>query len=71
MRTTSRIEALESRIAPALTIVGPHVATYDDVDGDHVTVTVSLLRVYSPLSIMPGRGRGRITGGCDFSKSVS
>jgi hypothetical protein len=33
------VEPLESRIAPAgLIIVSPHVATYTDSDGDHVTV---------------------------------
>jgi hypothetical protein len=36
------IEPLESRIAPAsLIIVNPHVATYTDSDGDHVTVKTS------------------------------
>jgi len=35
------IERLESRIAPAVTIVNPHTATYVDVDGDHVTIHVS------------------------------
>ena len=41
MRNLSRIEPLESRIAPAVIIMGTHTAKYDDVDGDHVTVTVS------------------------------
>ncbi len=35
-----RLEQLESRIAPAVVIVNPHLARYFDVDGDLVTITV-------------------------------
>ena len=43
MKTDSRtfIEPLESRIAPALLFVNANMATYDDVDGDRVTVKFS------------------------------
>ncbi len=42
MYTGSAIELLESRIAPAVVIAnGGRSATYTDVDGDHVTITVS------------------------------
>ncbi len=40
MPTSSSIEPLESRIAPAVVISG-HSASYTDIDGDHVTITVS------------------------------
>ena len=36
--TTASIELLEARIAPAAVFVNSSTATYDDVDGDHVTV---------------------------------
>ncbi len=44
-RPAPSIEILESRIAPAMVtlhIVNPRTATYTDVDGDHVTVKVSV-----------------------------
>jgi hypothetical protein len=40
-RQGTMLEPLESRIAPA-TLISPHVVTYTDIDGDHVTVTSSL-----------------------------
>jgi hypothetical protein len=67
MRTTSRIEPLESRIAPAVTIVGPHVATYDDVDGDHVTITVSTGTLTTGLFITKPAGLGQQLETIDFS----
>ncbi|MGB8167046.1 MAG: hypothetical protein WCF18_06110, partial [Chthoniobacteraceae bacterium] len=39
--TTSFLEPLESRIAPAVLVVSPSTATYTDVDGDTVTIKVS------------------------------
>jgi hypothetical protein len=36
------IEPLESRIAPAVVVLNPTTATYTDVDGDIVTIKVSL-----------------------------
>ncbi len=41
MHYHSRIEVLESRIAPAITIVNAHTAKFTDYDGDRVTVMVS------------------------------
>ena len=35
------IELLESRIAPAFIVLSPTMATYTDVDGDLVTITIS------------------------------
>lgn len=40
-RATLRLEPLESRETPAVTIVNPLTATYTDVDGDKVTLKVS------------------------------
>ncbi|MHA3773991.1 hypothetical protein ACXR0O_20865 [Verrucomicrobiota bacterium sgz303538] len=37
----SSIERLEPRVAPAVVILNPHTATFTDIDGDHVTITVS------------------------------
>ncbi len=42
MHYHSRIEVLESRIAPAITIVNAHTAKYTDYDGDRVTISVSV-----------------------------
>jgi hypothetical protein len=43
MKTTSLIEALEARIAPAVLIgVSGKTATFTDVDGDAATVTISI-----------------------------
>jgi hypothetical protein len=41
MKAYLGIEALESRIAPAVLVVNAHTATYLDGDGDHVTIKVS------------------------------
>jgi hypothetical protein len=38
---SSSLEMLESRIAPAAVFVNARTAAYDDVDGDHVTVSFS------------------------------
>lgn len=38
IRIVAAIEILEARIAPAAVFVSPTTATYDDADGDHVTV---------------------------------
>src|SRR5436309_9446565 len=40
LRYTPRLESLESRLAPA-TLVNPTTLTYQDVDGDNVTVRFS------------------------------
>lgn len=50
--TMARIEALESRIAPA-TIVNPTTVTYTDIDGDLVTITVSKGDLTGRLTFLP------------------
>src|SRR4051812_23976856 len=37
----SPLEALESRSLLSVTLVSPHIATFTDIDGDLVTVTVN------------------------------
>lgn len=41
MNTASCIEPLEARIAPAIVLVNARTVTYDDGDGDRVTVKIS------------------------------
>lgn len=41
-RSVLRLQPLESRLAPAMTVVNAATATYTDVDGDLVTVKVSV-----------------------------
>ena len=40
-RRALRLEVLETRFTPAVTVVNNHLATFTDVDGDHVSITVS------------------------------
>ncbi len=52
----SRIEMLESRIAPAITIVNAHTAKFTDYDGDRVTVMVSTGTLTAGLFITASDG---------------
>lgn len=69
------IEALESRIAPAVVISpGGKVAHYTDLDGDRVTITVSKGRLTASDFIMSGEG-ATVPGGeklvvLDFSDDL-
>src|SRR5262249_8460616 len=55
-RTRLHLESLESRDAPAVTIVNPTTATFTDVDGDKVTIRVSA------GTLTPGLFTTKVTG---------
>src|SRR5207253_2668450 len=61
--SVSPIEILEVRIAPAAVFVSPTVATYDDVDGDHVTVKFSkpILTNGNVANVVHVDGTGQLT----------
>jgi hypothetical protein len=59
--------ALESRLAPAVTIVNAHTATFTDIDGDRATVTVSAGTLTAGLFATAAAGVGDQLQGIDFS----
>jgi hypothetical protein len=67
-RFLPHLERLEGRDVPAVVIVNPTTATYTDVDGDHVTIKVSIGTLTANLFTTLATGKGDQLQEIDFSE---